>query len=70
MTYNDEEQKNVTCKSCGENFVYWDNECEMREFGSYSQKIVKCPHCGRYIVVKTYEDRSLYVNYDARYYRY
>lgn len=68
--HNDEENKNVECKSCGESFVYKDDECEMREFGSYSQKITKCPHCNKYVLVKTFEDRALYVNYDARYYRY
>lgn len=68
--HSDEKNRNVVCKSCGESFVYEESKCEMREFGSYSQKITKCPHCNKYVLVKTFEDKALYVNYDARYYRY
>ena len=67
---NDEENKNVKCKSCKESFVYDEENCKMYEYSSYSQKITKCPYCGKYVVVKTFEDKSLYVNSNVNYYSY
>ena len=68
--HNDEKNKNVKCKSCKQNFVYEEDNCKMHEYSSYSQKITKCPYCDKHVVVKTFEDRALYVNSNADYYSY
>ena len=62
-------QHNLKCKKCKENFVYHPKDTYWDDNGyGYSVKLIKCPFCGCINVVKYYEDRGLYVNYDNRYY--
>lgn len=60
--------KNVFCKSCNDYVEYKDKDCSFREYSTYSVKLLPCPKCGKMIVVRTIEDKALYVNTDARYY--
>ena len=45
-----------------------DYEVDWFEYGSYSQKKLKCKECGNWITITTKEDIN--TNYDLRYYEY
>lgn len=47
-----------------------DYEIKWFEYGSYSQKKIKCKECGCWITVYTKEDYNFNTNYDLRYYEY
>lgn len=58
-----------TCKKCKDMFAYDQNDTFWDESGSgYSLKLVKCPKCGMYNILKVEEDLGLDVNNDSRYY--
>ena len=62
---------NATCGNCGD-FIYENTEIYFDENGyGYSTKLVKCPSCGRPVVIGHYEDRAMKkLNKDNRYYDY
>lgn len=59
------------CKACGAYFQYYDEDVRWDEKGyGYSTKYVKCSNCGRFHIIKFYEDPGLDVNNDPRFYTY
>ena len=59
------------CKKCG--FKWWMNEEDeyWNEQGyGYSVKLCDCPECGTPKIIKYYEDCSLDLNTDTRWYSY
>lgn len=62
---------NLTCTKCSEDFIYKPEEAFFDDHGfGYSTKLVKCPYCGQINIIKYYEDRSMKLNRDSRYYNY
>lgn len=59
------------CKGCGCSFWYENKETYFDDKGyGYSTKLIKCPSCGKQVVLRYYEDRSMKLNNDSRYYNY
>lgn len=53
-------EEEAKCYKCGRLFFYEDKDTFWDESGyGYSTKLVKCPYCGTYHVVKYVEDRWL-----------
>lgn len=61
----------MKCKNCKEDINLESIEIWFDESGTgYSTKLCKCSHCGSIQVIRYYEDLSLDINNDDRYYRY
>lgn len=59
------------CSKCKEEFDYDDRDTFFDEKGyGYSTKLVKCKNCNCINILNHYEDKSLNLNYDERYYNY
>lgn len=64
-------KNDAICKGCGFNFWYENKEAYFNDKGyGYSTKLIKCPSCGRPVILGYYEDRSMKLNNDSRYYDY
>lgn len=59
------------CKKCQHYINICNKEYENRwfEYGSYSQKKIRCK-CGTWNTLQTIEDKSLLLNTDSKYYEY
>ena len=64
-------KNNLYCNKC-KSYIDIENiedyEVDWFEYGSYSQKKLKCKECGNWITITTKEDIN--TNYDLRYYEY
>ena len=64
-------KNNLYCNKC-KSYIDIENiedyEVDWFEYGSYSQKKLKCKECGNWITITTKEDVN--TNYDLRYYEY
>ena len=59
------------CTSCKKRFAYKQTDAIFDENGyGYSTKLVKCKHCGRLNVIRYFEDDSMKLNNDRKYYDY
>lgn len=59
------------CTSCRERFTYMRSETIFDNHGyGYSTKLVKCKHCGKLNVIRYFEDASMKLNNDRKYYDY
>ena len=59
---------NKTCLRCGTNYVWFEKEAWWQDYGTYSVKLTKCPHCQCINSLKHEDASGLYVNTDKRYY--
>lgn len=60
--------KTKTCCKCGKSFSYMPENARWMEYGTYSQKVVDCPHCGCVNVVKYQDGFNQNPNLDERYF--
>lgn len=59
------------CSSCFQFFDYTNDDIIFDNNGyGYSTKLVKCKVCGKLNIIEYYEDRSMKLNNDSRYYDY
>lgn len=64
-----QEKHSKKCSKCKEHFTYMSEETFWDEHGyGYSVKLVKCPLCGSFNIIKYSEDISLDINNDKKYY--
>lgn len=66
----DEKLISKKCFNCGGSFCYKKTDIIWDESWHGSTKLIKCPECGKYIVLKYIQDLSLDLNNDDRYYEY
>lgn len=59
------------CLSCNKNFEYKRSDTFIDDNGyGYSTKLVKCKCCGRINILQYFEDKSMKLNNDRKYYDY
>ena len=59
------------CSKCGQAFSYVRKDTYFDDKGyGYSTRLIGCPHCNTINVLKYYEDQSMKLNNDSRYYNY
>ena len=57
------------CKKCHEFFIYESDDIRWIENGMYSEKVVKCPHCGCINVIKYKDGFNQNPNLNRRYFK-
>lgn len=57
------------CKKCHESFVYESDDIRWIENGMYSEKVVKCKHCGCINVIKYQDGFNQNPNFNTKYFK-
>lgn len=61
----------VKCKCCSNDIEIDPEKILWDEHGyGYSTKLYLCPECGKHLILEYYEDPSLDINIDTRWYEY
>lgn len=62
----------LKCGSCHKTFLYnKETDVQFDDHGyGYSTKLVKCKCCGKFNIVRYYQDRAMKLNNDSRFYNY